>query len=162
MSNLNTFLKVINKMGYPNPDTKNYASYVDYNLYDMLSDMVDEVGYQKTNEFTIRALDKISEGDRGIKIPLGDSDDDYVYLQIHNSSIDLNEVQNCIIVDWSFGESKIFDPNDETYKTLDEMYEDIGMGEWGEWEEMIDDIKDWCYDYIMDNCGFGIWYGKQI
>jgi hypothetical protein len=35
------------------------------------------------------------------------------------------------------------------------------MGEWGDWDEMIDNIKNECYDYVRDNCGFGIWFDSE-
>jgi hypothetical protein len=44
MSNLNRFLKVLNKVGYPNPDLDSIVRMTDYNLEDFLPDLVDEVG----------------------------------------------------------------------------------------------------------------------
>jgi hypothetical protein len=35
------------------------------------------------------------------------------------------------------------------------------MGEWGEWDEMIDSFKDSAYEHIRDNCGFGIWFDYE-
>ena len=42
MSNLNTFLRVMNKMGYPNPSTKSIANSIDYDLDNFLPDLVEE------------------------------------------------------------------------------------------------------------------------
>ena len=44
---------------------------------------------------------------------------------------------------------------------MDELYDNIGMGEWGDWDEMIDNIKEECYEYVRDNCGFGIWFDRE-
>lgn len=161
MSELNKFLKVMNKMGYPNPNTKTIAGSMDYNLDEFLPDLVDEVGEEKTNEFTENALSKLSEGGKGIKILLEDDGSEYIYLEIYESRIDLYETETQVLIDWSWGDSRLFDDNEQEYKTLDQMYDDIGMGEWGEWDEMIDAFKDYAYEHIRDNCGFGIWFDKQ-
>jgi hypothetical protein len=54
------------------------------------------------------------------------------------------------------------DGNGEEYDSnMDEIYDNMGMGEWGEFDEMIDNIRDVCYDFIKENCGFGIWFDRQ-
>lgn len=162
MSDLNRFLRVMNKMGYPNSNTESIARSMDYNLDDFLTDLVSEVGEERADEFTEKALSKLSEDGKGIKVPLGD--DRYIYLQIFQSRIDLEETETQVLIDWGWGESRLtgVDENGEEYgATMDELYDDIGMGEWGEWDEMIDNIKEECYDYIRDNCGFGIWFDRE-
>ena len=163
MSELNKFLKVMNKMGYPNPNTKTIARSMDYNLDEFLPDLVDEVGEEKTNEFTENALSKLSEDGKGIKIPIN-GPDEYVYLEIYESRIDLDETETQVLINWGWGESRLLSQDEnghDTYKTLDQMYDDIGMGEWGEWDEMIDSFKYYAHEHIRDNCGFGIWFDKQ-
>ncbi len=56
MSDLNRFLKVLNKVGYPNPDVQSIAKMVDYNLEEFLPDLVSEIGQEKADEFTEKAL----------------------------------------------------------------------------------------------------------
>ena len=163
MSELNRFLKVMNKMGYPNPNTKSIARSMDYDLDEFLPNLVEEVGKERAEEFTENALSKLSEDGKGIKVPLNDSTE-YIYLQIYESRIDLDETESQVLINWGWGDSKLLsqDENgDDTYKTMSQIYDDVGMGEWGEWDEMVDSIKDECYDFIINNCGFGIWFDYQ-
>jgi hypothetical protein len=61
MSELNKFLKVMNKMGYPNPNTKSIARSMDYDLDEFLPNLVEEVGEERAEEFTENALSKLNE-----------------------------------------------------------------------------------------------------
>ena len=53
MSDLKTFLKVSQKLGYPNPspDSLVIANSIDYTLNNLLEDLITEVGKEKSNEF---------------------------------------------------------------------------------------------------------------
>jgi hypothetical protein len=162
MSELNRFLRVMNKMGYPSPDTISIARSMDYDLDNFLPDLVEEVGEERADEFTEKALEKLSENGKGIRIPLGDNK--YIYLQIHQSRLDLEETETQVLIDWSWSDSKLTgvdEDGNEYDATLGELYDNIGMGEWGDWDEMIDNIKNECYDYVRDNCGFGIWFDSE-
>jgi len=164
MNDLNRFLKVMTKMGYPNPNTISIARSMDYDLDNLIPDLVEEFGEEGADEFTERALGKLSESGKVIRVPLDDENDNYIYLYIHQSRIDLDETETQVLVDWSWGENKLtgVDENGNEYdSTMEKLYDDIGMGDWGEWDEMIDNIKSECYDYIRDNCGFGIWFDKE-
>ena len=162
MNDLNRFLKVMTKMGYPNPNIISIARSMDYDLDDFIPNLVEEFGEEGADEFTERALRKLSEDGKGILVPLGD--DRYIYLYVQQSRIDLDETESQVLIDWSFGENKLTgvdEDGNEYDSTLDKLYDDIGMGDWSEWDEMIDNIKSECYDYIRDNCGFGIWFDKE-
>ena len=162
MSELNRFLRVMNKMGYPSPDTISIARSMDYDLDNFLPDLVEEVGEERADEFTEKTLEKLSENGKGIRIPLGDNK--YIYLQIYQSRLDLEETETQVLIDWSWGDSKLTgvdEDGNEYDATLGELYDNIGMGEWGDWDEMIDNIKNECYDYVRDNCGFGIWFDSE-
>ncbi len=164
MSNLNTFLRVMNKMGYPNPSTKSIANSIDYDLDNFLPDLVGEVGEERADEFTEKALSKLTEDGKGIRVPLDDENHNYIYLEIHQSRINLDETEDTVLIDWSWGDNVLtgVDENGEEYDTnMDEIYDNMGMGEWGEFDEMLDNIRDECYDYIKNNCGFGIWFDRQ-
>ena len=161
MSNLKTFLKVLSKVGYPNPDVHSIAKMIDYNLEDFLPDLVAEIGEEKADEFTEKALNKISTSD-GIKISnLYDDSNQYAYIKIYNPRLDLDNDETTVLCDWSWGETKILyqdDDGTETYKTIQELGENIGMGDWADYDEMVDDIKEDCNKLVFSNCGFGIWW----
>jgi hypothetical protein len=164
MTDLNRFLKVMNKMGYPNPNIISIARSMDYDLDNFLLDLVEEVGEEKANEFTDRALSKLNQDGKGIRVPLDSKNHNYIYLEIHQSKIGLDESDDSVLIDWSWGDNRLtgVDENGEEYdSTMDEIYDNIGIGEWGEFDEMIDVIRDECYDFIRENCGFGIWFDRQ-
>ena len=164
MSELNKFLKVMTKMGYPNPNTMSIARSMDYDLDEFLIDLVGEVGEERADEFTEKALSKLSEDGKGIRVPLDDENHNYIYLEIHQSRINLDETEDSVLIDWSWGDNVLtgVDENGEEYDTnMDEIYNNMGMGEWGEFDEMLDNIRDECYDFIRENCGFGIWFDRQ-
>jgi len=60
MTDLKRFLNVLTKVGYPNSDIVSIAKVVDYNLENFLPDLVEEIGQEKADEFTEKALKKMS------------------------------------------------------------------------------------------------------
>jgi len=161
MSNLKTFLKVLDKVGYPNPDVVSIAKMINYNLEEFLPDLVAEVGEEKADEFTEKALNKISTPE-GIRISnLYDDPNQYAYIHLHNPRLDLDNDETTVLCDWSWGETQILhqdEDGNETYKTIDEISEDLGMGDWAEYDELVDSIKEDCNQLVYNNCGFGIWW----
>ena len=160
MSELNRFLKVLNKVGYPNPSIHSIAKMIDYNLEEFLPDLVAEIGEEKADEFTEKALNKMSTP-KGIRIKDKDDSKEYAYIIIHNPRLDLDNDETTVLCDWSWGETKILHQDDdgtETYKTIQEIGEDIGMGDWADYDEFVDNIKEECNQLVFNNCGFGIWW----
>jgi hypothetical protein len=163
MSNLKTFLKVLSKVGYPNPDVQSIAKMIDYNLEEFLPDLVSEIGEEKADEFTEKALSKMSTPN-GIRIKDKDDSKEYAYIIIHNPRLDLDNDETTVLCDWSWGDTNILSQDDdgtETYKTIQEIGEDLGMGEWGDYDDLVDGIKNDCNDIVFKNCGFGLWWDDQ-
>jgi hypothetical protein len=161
MSDLKIFLKTLKKVGYPNPDTASIAKMIGYNLEDFLPDLFDEIGEDKADEFIENALDKISTPE-GIRINnLYDDPNQYAYIHLHNPRLDLDNDETTVLCDWSWGETQILhqdEDGNETYKTISEISEDLGMGDWAEFDELVDSIKEDCNQLVFNNCGFGIWW----
>lgn len=163
MSDLVPFLKLLTKVGYPNPEIQTIAKMADYNLEEFLPDLVAELGEGKADEFTERALNKMSTQD-GIRIQDEDDPKQYAYIKLHNPRLDLENDETTVLCDWSWGDTNIFSKDDdgnEKYKTIEEIGEDIGMGDWADYDEMIDDIREDCNKLVFSNCGFGIWWDDQ-
>ena len=163
MSNVKTFLKVLSKVGYPNPDIQSIARMIDYNIEEFLPDLVAEIGEEKADEFTEKALNKISTKD-GIKIQDEDDPEQYAYIILHNPRLDLDNDETTVLCDWSWGDTNIFfkdDDGNDSYKTIQEIGENIGMGDWADYDEMVDDIREDCNKIVYKNCGFGIWWDDQ-
>ena len=156
MSEIKTFLKILNKVGYPNPDTKSIAKMIGYNLFEFIPHLIDEVGEDGAQSFVNKAISKLSTKD-GIKVVL--SANEYVYIIVDKAKIDIQPTGNDVSISYRWGDSKLLSTDEEgneTYKTIEEIGEDVGMGEWSEYDGMIDFIKDQFYTLIYLNCGFGI------
>ena len=163
MSDLVPFLKLLTKVGYPNPEIQTIAKMADYNLEEFLPDLVAELGEEKADEFTERALNKMWTQD-GIRIQDEDDPKQYAYIKLHNPRLDLENDETTVLCDWSWGDTNIFsggNDGNERYKTIEEIGEDIGMGDWADYDEMVDDIREDCNKLVFSNCGFGIWWDDQ-
>jgi hypothetical protein len=163
MSNLKTFLKVLSKVGYPNPQVESIAKMIDYNLEEFLPDLVAEVGEEKADDFTEKALNKMSTSD-GIKIQDKEDPEQYAYIKLHNPRLDLENDETTVLCDWTWGDTNIFfrdDDGNESYKTIQEIGDELGMGDWSDFDEMVDDIREDCNRLVFKNCGFGIWWDDQ-
>ena len=163
MSELNRFLKVLNKVGYPNPSIHSIAKMIDYNLEEFLPDLVAEIGEEKADEFTEKALNKMSTP-KGIRIQGKDNSQEYAYIIIHNPRLDLDNDETTVLCDWEWGDTNILSQDDdgnETYKTIEEIGEDLGMGDWSDYDDLVDGIRNDCGDIVSSNCGFGIWWDDR-
>jgi len=164
MSDVKTFLKVLSKVGYPNPDIRSIAKMIDYNLEDFLPDLVAEVGQEKAEEFTFNALSKLSTN-KGIKVTnLDDDPKQYAYIEVYNPRLDLENDETTVLCDWSWGHTSLYSQDDDvggTYKTIEDIGEDVGMGDWADFDEMVDGIREECNQLVFNNCGFGIWWDDQ-
>ena len=139
MSDLNRFLKVLQKVGYPNPNVQSIAKMVDYNLEEFLPDMVAEIGEEKTNEFAENAIKKMSTSN-GVRIQDEDDSEQYAYIHILNPHVDFDSDETTVTSDWAWGDTNIFyrdDDGNESYKTIEEISDEIGMGDWSDFDEMV-------------------------
>jgi hypothetical protein len=154
-------LKILAKFGYPGDSTLTIMSSVDYDPYNFLSDLMNEFGEEKFYKFINKTLSKLSSGthsDINIKIPLSNyfEKGSYIYLIIHDFSYSPDNDESSIEIAYSWGDNKIITPEGET--TLEEMSDEMGLGEMGEWQDMMDDIRAECNNYIRTYCGFNIWF----
>ena len=163
MTDLKRFLNVLTKVGYPNSDIVSIAKAVDYNLENFLPDLVEEIGQEKADEFTEKALKKISTPE-GIKIQDLDDPKQYAYIKLLNPRLDLDNDETTVLCDWSWGDTNIYfrdDDGNESYRTIQEIADEVGMGDWSDFDTMVDDIREDCNQLVFKNCGFGIWWDDQ-
>ena len=158
MSELNIFLKVLNKFGYPNPNVINLARMSDYDLNKFLNDLFDEVGEDGVIDFCEKAINKL-QGEDGLRVDLGG---EYCYIKIFPQYYDKGESETDIIVHSVWGDSKILssDPvtGDEGYFTIQEIIDTTDMSGWSDLDELLDHIKGKAYNIVFQNCGFGVWW----
>jgi hypothetical protein len=136
---------------------------IDYNLEEFLPDLVAEIGEQKADEFTEKALNKISTSD-GIRIQDDDDPEQFAYIKLHNPRLDLENDEGTVLCNWTWGDTNIFyrdDDGNDSYKTIQEIADEIGMGDWADFDEMVDGIREDLNKFVYNNCGFGIWWDDQ-
>lgn len=161
MSKLKTFLNVINKYdNYPTKNIKKLSLVSGYNLNRFILDLVDTLGPEKSDDFVSKALDKLSDGDKGIRVNL--NNDQYVYIIIIDSKID--EGEETVAIQDKWGDTKLLHSDEngnKTYQTIFEIYDDFSSEnrDWGIFDNMIDNIRDEFSSIVYENCGFHIsWY----
>lgn len=161
MSEVTTFLKILKKEGYPNPNIQSIAKMIGYNSDYFLLDLKKEIGEQGVTDFCEKAIEKLT-GKEGLRVDLdGPNGDEYVYIHIYPIFYDEDESENDIISNHGWGDSHLLGTNEdgvEQYMTIQELIDNTGMGEWSELDELLDHIKTKAYNKVYDNCGFGIWW----
>jgi len=154
-------LKYFAKHGYPGPDTLKMMEYMGYDDEEFLHDLVEELGQEGAMEFVSKTFGKLSStSEISIKVDLSNvmGDGSWVYLDIYRFFIDLDEEYSDVLIHYGWGDSFIIDPIDGSETTIEQMSDEVDMGEMGEWEDFMDSIRSECYTHIKSYCGFGIWY----
>lgn len=161
MSDVKTFLKVIKKFGYPNPDTLSIAQASSFDVDQFLVELSKTIGDDGVLDFCEKAIHKLTV-DEGLRVDLdGPEGNEYVYLHIYPIYYDKKESENDVICKHKWGKSKILyakEDGEEEYFTIEEIIEDTDMGNWSDLDDLIDTIKGKAYNKIYKNCGFGIWW----
>jgi len=162
MSNIKTFLRAVEKTGYPNPQVVEIAKAISYNLEDFLPDMEEQLGNEGVVDFCDKAIEKLG-GKKGVRVDLnGPNGNEYCYVHIFPIYYDQDESKSDIISNHRWGDSKILSTDPETekegYFTIQELIDDADMGSWGDLDELLDHLKYQAYSVVYKNCGFGIWW----
>lgn len=159
MSELKTFLKVLEKVGYPNEKIDTISKMVSYDLSNLLSDLKEDIGEDGVLDFCKRSLEKIT-GNKPLRVELGDYE--FIYVYLHPKFYNEDDSKNDIVCGYAWGDSKILGSNPETgeeeYKTIGEIIDETDMGSWSELDELIDYIKEKTSYTVSRSCGFGIWF----
>lgn len=158
---INQFLRVLEKVGYPNSSISSIANAVSYDLENFLSDLKNEIGEKGVVDFCDKAIEKLT-GKEGLKVDLnGPNSDEFVYIHIFPIFYDEDESENDVISRSKWGKSNILgttEDGDVEYMTIEEVIDSTGMGDWSELDELVDHIKEQAYAKVLNNCGFGIWW----
>ena len=158
MNDLKKILLVLEKFGYPNNNFSSLCTMTGYDSDNFLTDLMENLGEDKTLEFIGNTFDKLETHPKGsylkgIKIPLW-RPEEYIYLIIENYNVDQDE-GDCVFIEWTWGDNKIFDDNDKL-TTLEEINNDNDP--W-DLDDFYDGIKEECGDYITKLTGFDICWG---
>jgi len=167
MSNLKTFLKVVQKLGYPNPSPNSLviANSINYNLNNFIKDLIMEVGDSKTFEFVENTFSELrAMSPPGLKIDLSNTVGEtgsYIYLIINGFTLAHREDDTLEVwIHYTWGNSHLI--HDGEVKTIDDIYDEVDLGTMGEYGDFIDDIQYECISQIFKKTGLIIHFDSQI
>ena len=166
MSDLKTFLKVAQKLGYPDPSPNSLviANSINYNLNNFIDDLIREIGQFKTDEFIEKTFSKLGAmSSPGIKIDLvdmGGGEGSYVYLIINSFDVgEGDEDYEEVWIHYTWGPNELI--HDGESKTLEDIYDDVDLGTMCEYDELMDDIQYECIQEIFKKTGLIIHFDSQ-
>ena len=160
MSDIKSFLTVLKKYGYPNPRVFTLASMAGYDLDNFLLDLKNELGYNGVLDFCEKSIGKLSDGN-GFKVDLESDGQEFVVVNVHPQYYDEDESESDVISKLEIKDSNILTRDEDgkdVYKTVQEIKDEMDMGDWAEYDEMMDHITMKVYDYVRKRCGFGLWW----
>jgi len=166
---LKRYLKLLNSINYPN-QTENLLSvfkYTDYTPYLFNENLLETLGVIGVTDFVGKTFSKMGAMSKpGFKVDLDDVGEDgsYIYLIIDSYEIIQDDEDGHlpfeVWINYSWGDNQLI--HDGTGLTLDEIYEEVGLGEVGEYDELLDDIKDNVAYKVYSQTGFHIHFDGQI
>ena len=147
--NFKSYLKYLNKIDYPNQTESllQVSTYVSYSPDEFQNDLLANLGVVGTADFVQRTFSKLGlMSSPGYKVMLDSDNGDYVHLIVHSIDIIQNdedgELPFHVWINYSWGDSRLVWGEDDEHVTLEDAYEEVGLGEIGEWDELIDSIQD--------------------
>ena len=155
-TNLDIFLKILLREGYPNTNLSSLAKLVSYNSDNLLFDLDEQYGRKKVTEFVEKGLEKFLGDDFIYKLdlePYGYYNGSYVVFEIVRFNYQPNDYLDGIIVHSNMLDSNICHP-DGKCETFEDIYDGADMGEWGEVEELKEEILNAFSHKIHENLGF--------
>lgn len=153
------FLRVLKKEGYPNSNIEDLAKLVDYNLAYFLIDFVESMGMNKTEEFIGQGLNKLIGPEKKVRIVLPEhfGVGSFSELKVKNFYIDLDDTADGIRLDAQFGDTVIED-FEGILRPLSTIYHEIGMGEMGDFEELLESLEKEFADWFHERLGYYIYW----
>jgi len=167
--NLTSYLKLLSKIDYPNQSESlsNISKAVDYTPYLFNENLLDTLGVIGVTDFVGKTFSKMGAMSKpGFKVDLDDVGEDgsYIYLIIDSYKIIQNNEEGYfpfeVWINYSWGDNQLV--HDGTGLTLDEIYDEVGLGEVGEYDELLDNIKDNVSYKVFSQTGFEIHFDGQI
>lgn len=167
--NLTAYLKLLSKIDYPNQSESLSSVFkaVDYTPYLFNENLLETLGVEGVADFVGKTFSKMGAMSKpGYKVDLDDVGESgsYIHLIIDSYEIIQHNEESYfpfeVWINYSLGDNKLI--HDGTELTLDEIYEDVGLGEVGEFDELVDDILDNVSNKVFTQTGFNIHFDAQI
>lgn len=152
-------MKFLLKTGYPTDNFEFVTKSINYDTNNFLRDMVESLGEDGAYDFVNKALDEISD-ENGIRVDLKNiyGTDSWVYIIVDNFNIDLDESGQCILMRSSWGKSRIEHPHDGVVATVQEIESELDMGDYSDYYDFLDSIRDEANEQISSKTGFCFWW----
>jgi hypothetical protein len=153
-----TFLKILEREGYPNPNVKSLASLVNYDLKDLMVDLVEFTGLDNTEKFISKGINSLVGPERKIRLELSDfyGEGAFIVLHVRDFYVDMDDTADGVRLDASFGDSSIPDA-EGNLKTLEQIYNDLDFSEWSNYDELHDSLWGEFQDWFEDRLGYKIY-----
>lgn len=153
-----SFLRLLEREGYPNENVSDFAQLVGYDLDNLLVDFVLNLGVDKTEEFVKRGLDVIFGPSKKLRL---DFSRDYgqgafVDYILEDFYVDLNDTADGIRIEKKFGDSALEDDRG-VLKSLEQIYHDSDMGDWWGFDELVDSLNRDLAKYLNKRLGYFIY-----
>jgi len=167
--NLTSYLKLLSKIDYPNQSESlsSISKALDYTPYLFNENLLDTLGVIGVTDFVGKTFSKMGAMSKpGYKVDLDDVGEDgsYIYLIIDSYKIIQNNEEGYfpfeVWINYSWGDNQLI--HDGTGLTLDEIYDEVGLGEVGEYDELLDNIKDNVSYKVFSQTGFEIHFDAQL
>ena len=162
------YLKLLNSIDYPNQteDLSSISHYISYGPHQFQNDLLVNLGVIGTTDFVEKTFTKLGMMSKpGFKVMFNYNNGDYVYLIINSISViethEEDELPFNVWINYSWGDSRIVWGDDDTPLTIEDAYDEIGLGEIGEWDELMDSIQDDVTDEVYKRTGFIIHFDAQ-
>lgn len=147
--NFKSYLKYLNTIDYPK-QTENLlevSRYLSYGPEEFQNDLLSNLGVVGTADFvgkTFKKLGLMSSPGYKVNVETTGEKGSYVHLIVNSFEIietnEEGELPFHVWINYSWGENEII--HDGESLTIDDIYEDVGMGDWSEWDEFMDSIQD--------------------
>ena len=156
-NNLNIFLKLISKKGYPNPKIDQVADAVDYPLDYFLEDFYQKYGIEKTTEFINKGLEKLLGPNLSYRMDLSEiyNSPSYAVFSISPYEYDPDEFQDGIQADLEVLDSKFIINGVE--KTWEDIESEVDFSDWNDWSEFKDNIFNDISYHVRHNLGYWLY-----
>ena len=154
MSDLNVLLKLLKKEGYPGPNTLDYMKFLRYDPDDFISDLLYEIGEDKTIKFAKNCLESFYV-DGSYRVDLSNHFEKGSWCDVDITNIRI--VNNEVVADFNLGDKSHIVLSHEV-TDLDKIYLELDMGDMNDFEDLIDHIRHYAAEKIYKYCGFNFWW----
>ena len=155
MSDIKVFMKVLDRVGYPNPKLVQIAQASSYNLDSFLLDLTSEIGLEKTQSFVSKSLKKFLGPKLTRKVDVTDENQgpSYIVYQIKDLDYDPEEAEDGVYCYTKVLDSQLMNDKGEL-ETLQQIESGTDFSEWNDYHDYENSLWAAFNVEVYNNCGF--------